>query len=293
MLVWRRGFLAVVFDGCHRNRVRYLRSNGRHAHHHHPFVAASAAAARDGCVSAQHPPARREPRRVDRCREPGAAGRSHAVSLAAGDDRRRSGARRHAPDRDRRDHPPDGADQRRSPDHRRGTSARARRRRESHGRDDDGHDFATARSWSTKSLEVDAYVRRIQEQVDRALSLTSSLSQELRGRRRESRRPAAPCISAGEPARPAGGRKAVDSRGRAAARQARSRVRRARARNRAARDEGQDRIAGAAGNDGRAAPVLPAPAVEGDSGGAGRGRGRRDQAAAREGRSRESSRTRR
>jgi ATP-dependent Lon protease len=33
----------------------------------------------------------------------------------------------------------------------------------------------------TKSLEVDAYVRRIQEQVDRALSLTSSLSQELRG----------------------------------------------------------------------------------------------------------------
>ena len=33
----------------------------------------------------------------------------------------------------------------------------------------------------TKSIEVDAYVRRIQEQVDRALSLTSSLSQELRG----------------------------------------------------------------------------------------------------------------
>ncbi len=33
----------------------------------------------------------------------------------------------------------------------------------------------------TKSLEIDAYVRRIQEQVDRALSLTSSLSQELRG----------------------------------------------------------------------------------------------------------------
>ncbi len=32
-----------------------------------------------------------------------------------------------------------------------------------------------------RSLEVDAYVRRIQEQVDRALSLTSGLSQELRG----------------------------------------------------------------------------------------------------------------
>jgi ATP-dependent Lon protease len=32
-----------------------------------------------------------------------------------------------------------------------------------------------------RSLEVDAYVRRIQEQVDKALSLTSGLSQELRG----------------------------------------------------------------------------------------------------------------
>ncbi|MBK5296062.1 MAG: endopeptidase La [Vicinamibacteria bacterium] len=32
-----------------------------------------------------------------------------------------------------------------------------------------------------KTLEVDAYVRRIQEQVDKALSLTSGLSQELRG----------------------------------------------------------------------------------------------------------------
>ena len=32
-----------------------------------------------------------------------------------------------------------------------------------------------------RSLEVDAYVRRIHEQVDRALSLTSGLSQELRG----------------------------------------------------------------------------------------------------------------
>ncbi len=32
-----------------------------------------------------------------------------------------------------------------------------------------------------RTLEVDAYVRRIQEQVDKALSLTSGLSQELRG----------------------------------------------------------------------------------------------------------------
>src|SRR5687768_16936213 len=32
-----------------------------------------------------------------------------------------------------------------------------------------------------KTLEVDAYVRRIREQVDKALSFTSGLSQELRG----------------------------------------------------------------------------------------------------------------
>jgi ATP-dependent Lon protease len=34
---------------------------------------------------------------------------------------------------------------------------------------------------TVRTLEVDAYVRRIQEQVDKALSLTSGLSQELRG----------------------------------------------------------------------------------------------------------------
>jgi ATP-dependent Lon protease len=34
---------------------------------------------------------------------------------------------------------------------------------------------------AVRTLEVDAYVRRIQEQVDKALSLTSGLSQELRG----------------------------------------------------------------------------------------------------------------
>ena len=32
-----------------------------------------------------------------------------------------------------------------------------------------------------RTLEVDAYVRRLQELIDRALSLASGLSQELRG----------------------------------------------------------------------------------------------------------------
>ena len=64
------------------------------------------------------------------------------------------------------------------------------------------------------SVEVDAYVRRLQEQVDRALSLSSGLSQELRGVVAEHRRSAAPGLPAGVPARHAAGRKAGRARGR-------------------------------------------------------------------------------
>ena len=46
---------------------------------------------------------------------------------------------------------------------------------------DDAPRRAAARGRSSKTLEVDAYVRRLQELVDRALSLSSGLSQELRG----------------------------------------------------------------------------------------------------------------
>ena len=56
--------------------------------------------------------------------------------------------------------------------------------------------------------------------------------------------------------------------------------RRADARGLAARAEGQDRVAGAAGDDRRAAAVLPAPAAQGDSAGARRGRRQRARGAA-------------
>ena len=61
--------------------------------------------------------------------------------------------------------------------------ARAQRRRRSRGPGTSlrAHGHADARDRSSASLEVDAYVRRLQELVDRALSLASGLSQELRG----------------------------------------------------------------------------------------------------------------
>ena len=59
-----------------------------------------------------------------------------------------------------------------------------------------------------RTLEVDAYVRRLQELIDRALSLASGLSQELRGAGRRHRRPAAAGVPAGEPPRHEGGRQA-------------------------------------------------------------------------------------
>ena len=51
--------------------------------------------------------------------------------------------------------------------------------------------LAGCRNRPSASLEVDAYVRRLQELIDRALSLATGLSQELRGAGRRHRRSAA------------------------------------------------------------------------------------------------------
>ena len=51
------------------------------------------------------------------------------------------------------------------------------------------------------SIEMDAYVRRIQEQIDKAVSLATGLSPDLRARAHEHRGPVAPVLRAGEPAR--------------------------------------------------------------------------------------------
>ena len=66
------------------------------------------------------------------------------------------------------------------PGRHRGPPARQKRRRHPHRHDDERLDHRAARD-RRQTLEVDAYVRRIQEQVDKALSLTSGLSQDLRG----------------------------------------------------------------------------------------------------------------
>ena len=69
-----------------------------------------------------------------------------------------------------------------------------------------------------RTLEVDAYVRRLQELIERALSLASGLSQELRGAGRRHRRPAAPRLPARQPARHEGRREAAAPRERQPAR---------------------------------------------------------------------------
>ena len=123
-----------------------------------------------------------------------------------------------------------------------------------------------------RTLEVDAYVRRLQELIDRALSLASGLSQELR------------TLVAGidDPLRLAyllaslldmkadEKQRLLESDSLLDKLQAVADG--AQPRDRAARAERQDRIGRAAGNERRAASVLPAPAAEGDPGRARRGR---------------------
>jgi ATP-dependent Lon protease len=117
-----------------------------------------------------------------------------------------------------------------------------------------------------RTLEVDAYVRRLQELIDRALSVSSGLSQELR------------TMVAGidDPLRLAyllsslldmkAEEKQQILETDKLLRQAAVGRCCAQPRDRAARTEGQDRVGRAAGDDHRAAAVLPAPADEGDPG---------------------------
>ena len=125
---------------------------------------------------------------------------------------------------------------------------------------------------SERTLEVDAYVRRLHELIDRALSVSSGLSQELRG------------IVAGidDPLRLAyllASLLDMKADEKQQILESDSLIEKLQAvatalepRDRAARDEGQDRVGRAAGDDRRAAAVLPAPAAQGDPGRARRGR---------------------
>ena len=93
-----------------------------------------------------------------------------------------------------------------------------------------------------RTIEVDAYVRRMHELIDRALSVRSGLSQELRGAGGRHRRSAAARVPAVEPARHEGRGEAADPRARRASSPKLQAVATAlEPRDRAARAQGQDR----------------------------------------------------
>ena len=115
-----------------------------------------------------------------------------------------------------------------------------------------------------RSLEIDAHVRRLQELVDRALSLATGLSPDIRALVTLARRSAAPRLPARQPARHEGRGQAEAARGEQHLDQADAVADGAVARDRRARAEGQDRVARGEGDDRRAAPVRAAPADEGD-----------------------------
>ena len=159
-------------------------------------------------------------------------------------------------DRHRRRHPPDGQGALgRRPRHRRRAVARATG--DLFTRDDLRltATLTPAPEDREQSIEVDAYVRRLRELIDRAMSLASGLSQELRGDRHGDRRSAAARLPPRQPARHEGRGQAAAARGGPPAGQAAGGVGRAEPRDCVARAEGQDRVAGPAGDDRRAAAV--------------------------------------
>ena len=92
-----------------------------------------------------------------------------------------------------------------------------------------------------RSIEVDAYVRRIHDLIGRALSVRTGLSQELRGMVDRHRRSAAARVSALEPARHEGRGEAADPRARRPHPEAAGGGDLLEPRDRAPRAQGQDR----------------------------------------------------
>ena len=142
-----------------------------------------------------------------------------------------------------------------------------------------------------RTIEVDAHVRRIQELIEKALSLATGLSEELRS----------VVMNIDDPLRlvyvlaslldikPAEKQAILEEND--LLEEAAGHCQRADARDLAARAQGQDRVAGAAGNDRRAAAVLPAAAAEGHPAGARRRRRQRDRRDSQADRGREAARS--
>ena len=133
-------------------------------------------------------------------------------------------------------------------------------------------DHADARRPVERTIEVEAHVRRIQELIEKALSLATGLSEELRGVVMNIDDPLrlAYVLATLIDIKPEDKQALLEEND--LLKKLQSIDRRSDARDLAARAERQDRVAGAAGDDRRAAPVLPAPADEGHPAGARRRR---------------------
>ena len=119
-----------------------------------------------------------------------------------------------------------------------------------------------------RTIEVEAHIRRIQELIEKALSLSTGLSEDLRGVVMNIDDPLrlAYVLASLIEMKPSDRQETAG--GQRSAEEARDRLGVAHARSLAARSQRQDRVGRAAGDDRRAASVLPAPAAQGHSAGA-------------------------
>ena len=240
--------------------------------------AAGARAPTNGRLSADDPATRDQSTDVDRDRESRARGRSPHLSHPADQRQGRTGGRRPAHHRHDWRHPADGE----GPERRRPRPRRRADARESGPDHQDRRRVARdglPRTRTRRQVAGDRRIRAAAARADRsgAVARDRPVAGAARPRRRD-RRSAAARLPAVQPPRHEAGGEAADPRAERAQRQARSGVQRARPRDRPARDEEQDRVGRAAGDDRRAAAVLPAPAAQGDSGRARRRREDRSSA---------------
>ncbi len=196
--------------------------------------------------------ARRQSAGVDRDGQPRARGRPPGVSRPAEERGRGSRSRRPARDRRGRGDPPDGEGSQRNQRHHRRTVARPH-----HARHPDRHEHAGTDHRAPREIRRLDRRRRshsthsgTHRQGVVALDGTPRRSPR---RRHEHRRPIAAGVRHGDPDRHEAGRQAGDARGQRPAQEAGDRLGFPGARGLAARSEGQDRVAGAAGDDRRAA----------------------------------------
>ena len=152
--------------------------------------------------------------------------------------------------------------------------------RADHGRRADGQRPARRPSRcmpddETRELEVDAYIQRLRELSDRALSFASGLPQDLKALVAGIDSPLRLCYVIASMLDMKGDDKQQLLEEERLVDEAAGGRQGAVARSDAARAEGQDRVRGPAGDERRAARVLPAPAAEGDPRGTRRHRRRR------------------